>query len=64
MKVKVIRNFTDKYTKEQYFKGGVLDITKERYAEIVRVGQLVFPIAQDDAESVSSDDVNTCRTIR
>lgn len=59
MKVKVIHGFTDKYTKEQYFKGSVLDITEERYAEIRSVGNLVFPIAQDDAKSVSVDSTNT-----
>lgn len=59
MKVKVTRKFRDKYTKEEYKKGVVLDITEERYAEILTVGKLVFPIAQDDAESVNVDDVNT-----
>lgn len=59
MKVKVIHKFTDKYTKEQYFKGSVLDITEERYAEIRSVGNFVFPIAQDNAQSVSTDDMNT-----
>lgn len=34
MKVKVIRRFMDKYTKELYSKGDMLDITEERYAEI------------------------------
>lgn len=59
MKVKVTRKFTDKYTKELYSKGDVLDITEERYAEILSVGNLVFPIAQDDAKSVSVDNMNT-----
>lgn len=59
MKVKVIRRFTDKYTKEPYSKGDMLDITEKRYAEIQSVGNFVFPIAQDNAESVSTDDMNT-----
>lgn len=59
MKVKVTRKFTDKYTKELYNKGDVLDITEERYAEILSVGNLVFPIAQDNAESVTASNVNT-----
>lgn len=59
MKVKVTRKFTDKYTKAVYMKGAVLDITEERYAEILSVGKLVFPIAQDNAESVSNNDMNT-----
>lgn len=59
MKVKVTRKFRDRYTGEVYSKGTVLDITEERYAEIQGVGNFVFPIAQDNAESVSVDDVNT-----
>lgn len=59
MKVKVIRRFRDKYTKAVYMKGDVLDITEERYAEIMSVGNFVFPIAQDNTESVSADDMNT-----
>lgn len=58
MKVKVMHKFTDKYTGEQYNQGDVLEITEERYAEIMRVARLVFPIAQDDALSVSGERVN------
>lgn len=59
MKVKVLHKFTDKYTDEHYHRGAVLDITEERYREIMRVGQLVQKIAQDDALSVSVDEMNT-----
>lgn len=59
MKVKVTRKFRDKYTGERYKKGDLLEITKERYAEIMSVGNFVFKIAQSDVESVSDDDVNT-----
>lgn len=59
MKVKVMHKFTDKYTGELYNQGDVLTITEERYAEIMRVGGLVFPIAQDDALSVSDEQANT-----
>lgn len=59
MKVKVTRKFKDKYTGKVYSKGTVLDITEERYAEILSVGNFVFPIAQDNAQSVSADDMNT-----
>lgn len=59
MKVKVMHKFTDKYTGELYNQGDVLSITEERYAEIMRVGRLVFPIAQDDALSVSDERMNT-----
>lgn len=59
MKVKIIRRFRDKYTKAVYMKGDVLDITEERYAEILSIGKFAFPIAQDNAESVSAGDANT-----
>ena len=59
MKVKVLHKFTDKYTGEQYRRGDVLDITAERYNEIMRVGLLVYKIEQDNAQSVSSESANT-----
>lgn len=59
MKVKVIRKFRDKYTGVLHKKGDLLDITEERYAEIMGVGDFVFKIAQDDALSVSDEDMNT-----
>lgn len=59
MKVKVTRKFIDKYTGVLYRRGDVLDITEERYNEIMSVGNLVFRIAQNDAESVSEDNANT-----
>ena len=59
MKVKVLHKFTDKYTGEHYRRGDVLNITEERYQEIMSVGNLVFRIEQNDALSVSSDDANT-----
>ena len=59
MKVKVTRKFTDKYTGELYNKGDLLEITEERYKEILSVGEFVFKIAQDNAKSASADDANT-----
>lgn len=58
MKVKVTHKFRDKYTGERYKKGAVLEITEERYAEIMSVGDLVFPIAQNDVQNTSSGSVN------
>lgn len=59
MKAKVMRPFTDKYTGELHHRGDMLEITEERYAEIMRVGQLLYKIAQDDALSVSDEHTNT-----
>ena len=59
MKVKVIRDFTDKYTRAKYRNGMVLDIAEERYNEIMKVGAFVRMIAQNDALSVSASDTNT-----
>jgi len=49
MKVKVLRKFRDKYTKEIYETGQIIDITHERYEEINSTahGILVEPIAVD-----------------
>lgn len=62
MKVKVTHMFRDKYTREPYRKGDVLDITEDRYAEILSVGNFVFPIAQDNALSVGEENTNTLST--
>lgn len=59
MKVKVLHKFTNKHTGEQYKRGDLLDITEERYREIMSVGTLVHIIGQNDALSVSADDSNT-----
>lgn len=59
MKVKVIRKFRDRYTGALYNKGDLLEITEERYREILSVGKLVFKIAQNDVQNNSSESVNT-----
>lgn len=53
MKVKVIRTFTDKYTKENYKKNAVIDLTKERFEEVnsTSFGLLVEKIEQAKALS-------------
>lgn len=53
MKVKVTRKFRDKYTGEHYKKGDLLEITEERYNEIMSVGNLLYLIEQKDAEDES-----------
>ncbi len=59
MKVKVTRQFRDKYTGELHKKGDLLEVTEERYAEIMSVGNLVFKIAQNDAQNTSSIEGDT-----
>jgi len=53
MKVKVLRNFRDKYTKKLYKKGQIIDVTNERYEEINSTahGVLVKAIEEINAES-------------
>ena len=58
MKAKVLRKFSDKYTGEIYYKGDVIEVSEERYREIMKVGQLLYKIDQDDALSVSADVVS------
>lgn len=41
MKVRIIKEFFDKYTGEKYEVGTVIDITKERLAEIETVSKLL-----------------------
>lgn len=59
MKVKVIRRFTDKYTGAIYNKGDLIEITEERYEEILSVGEFVFKVAQDNAQNASDENMNT-----
>jgi hypothetical protein len=44
MKYKVIDNFTDKYTGERYKIGDILELTKERANEILKVGKFLEEI--------------------
>ena len=59
MRVKVIRKFKDKYTGEYYSKGDVIDISEERYSEIMSVGQFVYKIGNNDDENNRSEDSNS-----
>jgi hypothetical protein len=49
MKVKVLRRFKDKYTKQIYDKGQIIEVSNERYAEInsTAYGILVQAITVD-----------------
>lgn len=39
MKVEILREFMDKYTNEDYAVGEVIDITEERYNEIMEYSE-------------------------
>jgi len=49
LKAKVLKQFKDKYTKELYKKGQIIEVTNERYEEINSTahGVLVEAIEQD-----------------
>lgn len=59
LKVKVIHEFTDKYTKELYRIGDELDLPVKRVNEIVRVGGLIEIVEveqeEEPVEEVSVD---------
>ena len=50
MKVKVLSQFKDKYTRQIHKAGDELDITEERYKEILTVDNLVEPIQASEAQ--------------
>lgn len=48
MKVKVLTKFKDKHTKKIYAKGTVLEVTEERFAEILQTGPLVEKVEEPE----------------
>ena len=48
MKAIVLQKFEDKYTKEIYKVNAVIDITEERFAEILTVGKLVERVETEE----------------
>lgn len=44
MKYKVVKEFTDKYTKEKYPVGKILELTEERANEILSVDKLIVKV--------------------
>ena len=48
MKVEVTEEFKDKYTKELYTPGDVIEVTKKRLDEILGVGTFVKPLGEAD----------------
>ena len=59
MKVKVLRNFRDKYTKKLYKKGQIIDVTNERYEEINSTahGILVEKVEEINFESMTKKEL-------
>lgn len=47
MKVIVLRKFIDKYTGEVHKPEDVLEITEERFEEILKVGKLVKKVTEE-----------------
>nr|DAQ73289.1 MAG TPA: hypothetical protein [Caudoviricetes sp.] len=66
LKVKVIHEFTDRYTKELYRIGDTLDLPVKRVNEIVRVGGLIEIVEveqeEETVEEVSVDVEQTEQT--
>jgi len=59
MKVKVLRRFRDKYTKQVYDKGQIIEVTNERYEEINSTahGVLVEKLDEIDLGSMSKKEL-------
>lgn len=56
MKIKVLKSFADKHTKESYEVGQIVELTKERYAEIKRTAS--FNIQFEEVEDVNLESLN------
>lgn len=55
MKVKVLEKFRDKYTKRIHKVNDVLEVTEERYKEILQKGKLVEPVAEKTEEAPTEE---------
>ena len=53
MKVKVIKVFKDKYTGKRYAAGEIIEVSKERFDEILTVDKLVEKVAVEVAEEAA-----------
>ena len=54
MRVKVLVRFRDRHTRELHMKGVCLEITPERYEEIMRVGKFLS-VVKEDVQNVPTD---------
>lgn len=57
MKVKVLKQFKDKHTSEVYKAGKILNISKERFEEILTVGKLVEEIKETKATKPTKETI-------
>lgn len=67
MKVIVTHKFKDRHTGNTHYKGEVLEISDERYAEIAGVGNFVmqiFDVENDEPESADAFDEMSIRELR
>ena len=51
MKVKVLKDFKDKYTGKRHTAGETINVSKERFEEILTVDKLVEAVEEDIAET-------------
>lgn len=51
MKVKVLKSFRDKHTKKRHNVGDIMEVTEERFAEILEKGPLVEKISEETKAS-------------
>lgn len=52
MKVKVLKRFRDKYNLDRiYEKDEIIEVSKERFEEILTVDQLVEAVVEEEAEA-------------
>lgn len=51
MKVKILKKFRDKYTKEVYFPGEEMEFTEERVKEILKKGKMIEKIGESTGGS-------------
>lgn len=54
MKVKVVKKFKDKHTRKIHKVNDVLEVSQERYKEILEKGELVEPVGEmEETEGIS-----------
>ena len=62
MKVKVTHKFRDKMTNVRYLRGQIIDVTEERYKEIMKAGNFVQKIVSEGVETPEGADTTNPAT--